>query len=243
MVSVGSYFAVSDIMGKELPIWLSIIMKYMVNIHYLFGIGGFELVIKYLKDEFLFKKQRKNEIAKHYSSLNSPIWLVPLRLFLGYTWLVEGVKKIGEGWLTTSMLAGKAPDAATGASVAETGEKVFRLVYDHTPIWYEWIVNTIIVPNALLFQIFMVLAEIGLGLAFITGSFTFIAGIAALGLNANFLLSTGLYPTSWWMIPAAIAMLGGAGRVFGVDHYLIPYLMRQWRYFVRNNKIKLFLFR
>jgi len=88
-----------------------------------------------------------------------------------------------------------------------------------------------------------VLAEIGLGIAFISGTFTFLAGLGALALNINFLLSTGLYETSWWFIPAAICMLAGAGRSFGVDYYLIPYLMRQWRYFVRNQKIKLFLFR
>ncbi|NLD51101.1 MAG: pyridine nucleotide-disulfide oxidoreductase, partial [Clostridiaceae bacterium] len=112
----------------------------------------------------------------------------------------------------------------------------------HTPSWYAWIADNIVVPNALVFQWLIVLTEIGLGLAFITGTFTFIAALAALGLNFNFLLSTGLYETSWWYIPAALCMLGGAGRAFGVDFYLIPYLMRQWRYFVRNRRIKLFLF-
>lgn len=243
MVSIGSFFAVSEIMGKELPRILSILMKYMVNVHYLFGIGGFELIAKYLKHEFFNKLQDKFHLEKHYSAASRTFWLVPLRLFLGYAWLIEGLNKIGEGWLSKAMLAGTAPDASTSASVTETGEKVFRIVAAHTPGWYAWIADNLVVPNALFFQIMIVITEIGLGLAFISGTFTFLAGLVALGLNVNFLLSTGLLPETWWMIPAAIAMLAGAGRAFGVDYYLMPYLMRQWRYFVRNKRIKLFLFR
>ncbi|MCX7921858.1 MAG: FAD-dependent oxidoreductase [Clostridia bacterium] len=242
MVSVGSFFAVSDIMGHQLPRLLSIIMKYMVNIHYLFGIGGFELILKYLKHEFLSKKQEKFILEKHYSVTTPNFWLVPIRLFLGYSWLMEGIKKLNEGWLTKAMLAGTPVDSTSSASVTEAGEKLFRIVSSHTPSWYAWIADTIVVPNAQLFQIMIVLSEIGLGLAFISGTFTFIAAIAAIGLNINFILSTGLYDYNWWFIPAAMCLMGGAGRAFGVDYYLIPYLMRQWRYFVRNKSIKPWLF-
>lgn len=243
MVSIGSFFAVSDIMGHQLPRILSIFMKYMVNVHYLFGIGGFELVVKYLRHEFIDKHQKKFIIEEHYTAKSLAFWLVPLRLYLGYAWLMEGINKLNEGWLTTAMLAGMQVDANTSASATETGEKVFRIVSAHTPAWYAWIAETLVIPNALFFQIMIVLTEIGLGLAFISGTFTFLAGLASLGLCANFLLSTGLFETSWWYIPAAIAMLAGAGRAFGVDHYLLPYLMRQWRYFVRNKRINPFLFK
>jgi len=241
MVCIGSMFAVSELMGKSLPVWLSIIMKYLVNVHYLFGIGGFELVFKYLKHEVLHKRHRKMLIEEHYSQPTRAMWLVPIRLFLGYSWLMEGIAKVNEGWLTTAMLAGKATDADTSASVTETGGKVFRIVADHTPGWYAWIADNFVVPNAMLFQTLIVLTEIGIGLALISGTFTFLSGIVALGLNFNFLLSTGLYATSWWYIPAALCMLGGAGRAFGVDYYLMPYLMKQWRYFVRNKRISLTL--
>lgn len=243
MVSIGSYFAVSNIMGKRLPRFLSILMKYLVNIHYLFGIGGFELVGKYIKHEFLYKKQDKTILEKHISVTTPTLWLVPIRIFLGYSWLVEGIKKINEGWLTKALLTGMPADGNTSASVAESGEKVFQIVYEYTPEWYAWIAENIVIPNALLFQTLIVLAEVGLGIAFITGTFTFIAALGSIGLNINFILSTGLYEYNWWYIPAALCMLGGAGRAFGVDHYLMPYLMRQWRYFVRNKRIKLWLAR
>lgn len=242
MVSAGSYFAVSDIMGHQWSRLMSIVLKYLVNIHYLFGIGGFELIFRYIKHEFLHKKQVKTLPEKHISMLTPNFWLVPVRLFLGYAWLKEGIAKLGEGWLSTPLLAGLPADAASGASTTEAGEKVFRIISDWTPGWYAWIANNIVIPNALLFQIIIVLAEIGLGLAFISGTFTFIASIASIGLIINFMLSTGFYDYNWWFIPAALCLLGGGGRAFGVDYYLIPYLMRQWRYFVRNKRIKLWLF-
>lgn len=235
MVSIGSNFAVSEIMGKIFTIWLSIVMKYMVNIHYLFGIGGFELVFKYLNHELLHKRHRLNFLEYHYTFKTLAFWLVPLRLFLGYTWFMEGYNKINEGWLTKPMLAGLPVDAASSASVTESGEKVFSIISSHTPGWYAWIANNFVIPNALLFQIMIVLAEIGLGLAFFSGTFTFLAALAALALNINFLLSTGLYETSWWLIPAEIAMLAGAGRAFGLDAHLMPFLMKGWRYLVRRS--------
>lgn len=243
MVSIGSYFTVSNLMGIQFPRILSILAKYMVNIHYLFGIGGFELVFKYIKHEFFHKKQDKTIVEKHISVHTPTLWLVPIRLFLGYSWLMEGIHKVNEHWLNTPMLAGLPADGGTGASVTEAGEKVFRIISEHTPSWYAWIAENIVIPNAMIFQFMIVLAEIGIGLALISGTFTFIAAAASLGLIVNFILSTGFYDYNWWFIPAALCLLGGAGRAFGVDHYLMPYLMRQWRYFVRNKRIKPWLFK
>ncbi|MEI6132719.1 MAG: FAD-dependent oxidoreductase [Bacillota bacterium] len=245
VVSVGANFAVSDIMGFQLPILLSIIMKYFINVHYLFGIGGFELTAKYLKHELFDKKQKKMILEKHYTSKTRAFWMVPLRLLLGYVWLMEGIAKINDGWFSKHVLAGlAAPNSGASTAVAEAGkvtEKVFRIVTTTTPDWYAWIANNVVLPNWFVFQVLIVLVEIGLGLAFISGSFNFIAGAVSLGLIANFFLSTGFYEANWWYIPAAFCMMGGAGRAFGLDYYIMPYLMRQWRYFVRNKRIKLWL--
>lgn len=242
MVSIGSYFAVSEIMGKRLPVLLSIMMKYLVNIHYLFEIGGFDLVIKYLKHEFLNKRQEKhNTLENHLTNVSMNVWLVPLRLFLGGFWLMEGITKIKTDWLTKEILSGRAPDASSSASVTEYGEQVFRIVAEHTPLWYEWIVDSFIVPNALLFQCMLVFTEIAIGLSLITGTFTFIFALVSLGMTANFIISTGMYPETWWVIPAAIAMLAGSGRSFGLDKYVIPYIIRQFKYFMRNKKLKFFI--
>lgn len=234
MVSIGKNYAVADIMGMKLSGILALFMKHMVNIHYLFGIGGFELIGKYLSHEFWGVKHRKVMLHKHMEKLTPTFWLVLLRLYLGYMWLMSGLEKITSGWLEYNMLGGSNVDGTTGASI-------MQLVSAHTPNWYAWIVDNLIIPNAMLFQKIVILTELGLGAAFITGTFTFLAAIVSIGMNINFLLSTGL--NDLWFLISSIPMLGGAGRAFGVDHYLIPYLMRQWRYFTRKRKIKINLWK
>jgi hypothetical protein len=34
--------------------------------------------------------------------------------------------------------------------------------------------------------------------------------------------------SQWWMIFAAFALMGGAGRAFGMDYYIMPYLNNFW---------------
>lgn len=234
MVSVGSYFAVAEIFGVSLNRFFAIIMKYLVNMHYLFGIGGFELVLRYLKHEFLYKKQRKTMLEAFITKPTMMVWLVPLRLYLGYYWFMEGLKKLQGGWLLNEFLAGRAPDAGSSASITEEGVQVFRIITDNTPGWYAWIADNLILPFPMLFQYLIVISEIGLGLAFFFGVFTIPAAFVALGMNLNFLLSTGMYPETYWLIPAQIAMFADAGKSFGGDYFIMPFLMRKWRCLVRN---------
>ena len=77
-----------------------------------------------------------------------------------------------------------------------------QLVSEHTPGWYAWIVDTLIIPNAMLFKACNH-KEIGLGLAFITGTFTFLAALVSIAMNINFLLSTGLNDL-WFLISSIL---------------------------------------
>jgi NADH dehydrogenase len=90
------------------------------------------------------------------------------------------------------------------------------------------------------FQIVITLAEVIVGLMLLGGFFTFPAAAVSLGLMAMFVTSTGLYLDSWWMVFASIVCLGGAGRGFGLDYYVIPWFTRAWEYFWKNRRIKLF---
>ena len=98
-------------------------------------------------------------------------------------------------------------------------------------------------PNALFFQKLIVIVEIGLGIAFILGVFTFIAGLVSIGMHINFALGAGLpqtngLPDLWW-IAASIAMLAGAGMAFGMDYYIIPFLRNQLRNFQKNRRLNI----
>ena len=75
----------------------------------------------------------------------------------------------------------------------------------------------------------VVLAEVAIGLALVGGLFTFIAAAASIGLGIMFIASGWGNPELLWYIFAAIVMLGGAGRGFGLDHYVMPWLKKWWQ--------------
>jgi NADH dehydrogenase len=256
MVSIGSTYGVAQLNGMPMMSgFLAILMKHLVNLHYLFGVGGIELCWDYLNHEFFHTNRNYNfflqSIISHAKERSFKFWLVPLRIYLGYKWLLSGLDKINNGWWTNEILGpGTVGDATTAATTAATGAAdattaatgeggaLMSLIYDHTPDWYAWFVETVIYPNNMLFQKIIIITEIGLAIAFILGIFTFLAAIVSIGMNLNFLLSTGLY--DWWFIWVSFAMFAGAGRVLGVDHYLMPWLTHQVRYFQRNKGIGLF---
>lgn len=281
MVSVGNYFCVSEILGKSLPVWLSILMKFFVNIHYLWEITSFRGVSRYLYHEILERRQRKNIIEQHYSTRLQAWWVTPLRLFLGGMWLYEGIAKVIEGWLQSPKLAnflGMASDATSAASgtatyitriddifTIKTGVINFFLqtesrLVDGVTISSQnlakfeffhfgnfnlipWFLKNVVLANdsvAMFFQVIVVIFEILVGLMLLGGAFTFIGSLISLGLLSMFVTSTGLYQETWWMVFASIATMGGAGRAFGLDYYLIPYLNNVWESYWKNRRFRLF---
>ncbi len=281
MVSVGNFYTVSEIMGKILPVWLSFFMKYFVNMHYLWEITGFSGVARYIYHEVLERRQRKLFLEKHWSTRIQAWWLLPLRMFLGVMWLVEGIKKVNSDWLVSPKLAsylGYATDGLSSATPGQnlvkrydeifqvklrivdfligkettmvTGEAISSTIYAKVDLLnfgdfnlVPWFLQNVVLANdgiSMFFQILVVVLEIAVGLMFIGGAFTFIASIISLALMTMFLTSTGIYDKTWWMIFGSIATMGGAGRAFGIDYYLIPYLCNVWDHYWKNRKLKLF---
>lgn len=281
MVSVGNYFCVSEIMGKSLPVWLSIVMKFLVNIHYLWEITGFRGISRYLYHEVLERRQRKILVEKHWSTRIQAWWLTPLRLFLGGMWLYEGLVKVADGWFSSPKLAaflGMANDATSAATPTAAFvtkiDEVFRIKTGIINFFIEtetriaggediiaqhfsrleffhfgdfnlvpWFLRNIVLANdgvAMFFQVLVVVLEILVGLMLLGGALTFIGSFISLSLIVMFMSSTGLYEKSWWMLFASIAIMGGAGRAFGLDYYLIPYLNNVWESFWKNKKFRLF---
>ena len=96
----------------------------------------------------------------------------------------------------------------------------------------NWFINTCIMPFNWLqvaMQIFIVAAEILIGLALMGGLFTTLSGVLSIALLCMFITSTGLYLSSFWMLVAGIAMLWGAGSIFGLDYYTTPLLKKGWK--------------
>lgn len=244
MVSIGSFYGVAQLSGMPLLSGLlAIFMKHMVNMHYLFGIGGLELLWEYLNHQFFHKTREYNWFIEtgigHVRRRNFTFWLLPIRIWLGVMWLASGIEKIQGNWFGDWVVIG----LTAGATDATSSASLTPLTGAHSPNWYVSLSEKFIMPNALFFQKLIVITEIGLGLAFIFGVFTFIAAIISIVMHINFALGAGLpqaggLPDLWW-IAASIAMFAGAGRAFGVDYYLMPFLRNQLRFMKNNRKINL----
>jgi len=393
MVSVGGKYAVSNAGGMKLSGFFAMAMKHVVNLHYLFGIAGVNQCWEYIKHEFLDMDSHRNMVRGFGAYKSRGYWLLPLRLWLGLVWIMEGVNKIGEGWLNwkagtrtgwmfskgvvqagaesgselaesdavsaasgdwdasgseaagewestgadaadpwgesaadatdpwgeatadaadpwgqatadaadpwgqatadaadpwgsaaldtadpwaaadsvssgaeawgdaaadgVSAATGELADSAADAVTAATGEWVesagdaagaagdaiqqsFEKVWDLTKPIFDfngsistWFRTTFMDNMAAylpfqFFQLSIVLVEIAIGLALVGGLFTWWAAVASIVLCVVFTLSGMFAWDQLWFIFAAILMMGGAGRAFGLDCWVVPFCKKFW---------------
>ena len=102
MISVGGKYAVSNAGGIKLSGFFAQAMKHLVNLHYFLGVAGINQCWEYVKNEFLDMRHGRSILRGLAAYKTRGYWLFPLRLWLGLTWLMEGINKIGEGWLAWS---------------------------------------------------------------------------------------------------------------------------------------------
>lgn len=127
--------------------------------------------------------------------------------------------------------ASQAVDATAAASAAagsSGGAAAGAALLSHPLGIYTWIVDTFVSKAPFFFQAVIVLAEVAIGLALVGGLFTFLAAIVSIGLSLMFLIGAMAGKEILWYIACSIVMLGGAGRGFGLDHWVMPWLQRWW---------------
>ena len=252
MVSIGGKYCVANLAGIKLAGFFAMIMKHLVNLHYLWGVNNVNACYHYLQHEFFSMEDNRCIMRGHLSSKSNRLWLVPLRLYIGVLWLLEGLKKfVGEGtwenhgikalfngnmvggdsWLKAGNI--KMPftwlqtAADSGASASGEATTEFATpVLEKMPKFYEAIMQ-IFIPNpeiAVWFQRIVVITEIGIGLCLIAGLFTFLASGASAFMVCNFVLSAMAGWDILWFFFGSIALMGGAGRTFGLDYYVMPWI-------------------
>jgi NADH dehydrogenase len=168
MVSVGSRKAVADT-GFKTSGWFAMLIKHMVNFYYGIMVGGLRQFWSYIRHEFFHIKNKRSFVGGHFSKASPNFWLVPFRLWLGFMWLVEGIKKIDEGWLREPKMfestavnniiqgAGSGADSTAGATqsaadvVTEAAADVVTSAtgaadtivetVSNLPVYAQWIVN------------------------------------------------------------------------------------------------------
>jgi len=130
-----------------------------------------------------------------------------------------------------------ATTAAAGAAAA-AGPTIDLLKAMANPIlspdlflvkWMRWFMDTFLSQiNYVALQYGVVFAEGAIALALLGGTFTWLAGVVSLVLCLNFTLAGYFTWNTAWMIFASVTVLGGAGRVLGLDAWIMPWLHRWW---------------
>lgn len=168
------------------------------------------------------------------------------------SWMFSpGVKQAGWTWDAATAATGEVVegaeavvDAATAASgavdttAAVAGQSIDLLKGMNNPMmppdlfivqWMRWFMDNIISQIHYGFLQYMVLGtELFVALALLGGTFTWVAGVVSLGLCIMFTTAGFFTWNSAWMIFASVAVLGGAGRVLGLDAWIMPWLHRWW---------------
>jgi thiosulfate dehydrogenase (quinone) large subunit len=150
-------------------------------------------------------------------------WL-PIRLFLGFSWLDAGIHKITDPEWTTGGAALRAY-WERAAAIPEQGRP---------PITYEWYRDFI---TALLngghetwFAWVIMLGEIAIGIGLIFGILTGIAAFFGALMNMSFLLA-GSASTNPVLFTLAIGLMLAwkVAGYYGVDRWLLPMLGTPWK--------------
>ena len=151
------------------------------------------------------------------------LWLV-VRVYLGSMWLDTGLSHLGDpAW--TGNQAGSALAALATGTARETAA-----VHAQVPGWYQWFLDTLVVPNAALFSYLLVAGEMLIGCALVLGAFTGIVAFIGVVLNANFLLVGIVGPHPLMIVFGVLVMLAwrNAGWI-GLDRRLLPAIGTPWQ--------------
>src|SRR6056297_3423557 len=220
MVSVGSNYAVAELKPfgdytLKLKGFWAMMTKHFINMHYLFGIGGFSLIGDYIEHQFKDTRGGIGMLVRHMMKKSGTYWLAFLRIFVGLRFLLSGIDKINKGWLF-----GSEEFLVSGASS--------YLWSSGTPEFYVNLMEIFVVPNQIFFQKVLVVTELLVGLALIAGLFTFVFALISMAMSANFVIGAmGSTAGIWeplWILLISITLLAGAGRAFGLDYYVMPWL-------------------
>ncbi|WP_270167327.1 DoxX family membrane protein [Paenibacillus sp. SYP-B4298] len=149
------------------------------------------------------------------------IWLL-VRLYLGYSWITAGWKKVNsDAW--TGKNAGTAIEGFMKGALAkaEEGKDVAG--------WYASFLENVVIPNAKVFSYMVAFGEVLVGLGLILGLLTGIAAFFGGLMNVSFLFAGTVSTNPLLFILATWLVLAwkNAGW-YGLDRWALPLLGTPW---------------
>ncbi len=98
MACIGGRYGVAELkFGKFSPVFsgfIAMFIKHFINVLYLFMAAGIGKVWNYIRVEFFEVRDRRSFVGGHLSHSTPSIYLVPLRLWLGWYWIAQGAPKV-----------------------------------------------------------------------------------------------------------------------------------------------------
>lgn len=98
MVCIGGRYGVAHIgmPGKFFGLtgFFAMFVKHFINLVYFFQVAGFNKCWSYLIHEIFHIKDNRSFVGGHFAKASPNFWLIPLRIFIGYKWLEQGLHKL-----------------------------------------------------------------------------------------------------------------------------------------------------
>jgi thiosulfate dehydrogenase [quinone] large subunit len=167
-----------------------------------------------------------------FSNTQAGLFWLPIRLFLGFSWIEASWHKIsGTGWLDGgSALAGYwknavaiNPDTGKGSITFEWYRDFLNfLLQGHHEVWFAWLVA---------------FGELAVGIGLVLGALTGVAAFFGCLMNMSFLLA-GSASTNPIMFTLAVGLILAwkVAGYYGLDRYLLPFLGTPWRARVQTGR-------
>lgn len=244
MVCIGGRYGVAQVgtAKKQYAFsgFMAMFIKHFINVIYFLQVAGFNKIWTYAMHEIFHVPDKRSFVGGHFSKRSPNFWLVPLRLFLGFSWLFEGLDKLPKVLANPSdiFLIPVSVDAEASASVVEEAANAVTAlgVPEFIQNMVNWGMDLMFYHAdgsftfmATIFQTAMVFAEILVGLALIAGLFTALASIVSIVMTSMIWVSGMAAPEMLWYLFAGVATIGGSGSTFGMDYYALPFLKRNWK--------------
>ncbi len=159
---------------------------------------------------------------------SAALWL-PIRLFVGWSWLDAGLHKFQDAkWMDTGVAIRGYWERALGLQSVAAGAPAPKptITYD----WWSEFIRTLYDGNAhTWFSKVIVFGEILVGLGLIVGALVGIAAFGGILMNVSFLLSGSTSSNPIMLLMGILLLLGWkvAGWI-GLDRFLLPLLGTPW---------------
>ncbi|HET7029654.1 MAG TPA: hypothetical protein VFI34_04015 [Candidatus Limnocylindrales bacterium] len=159
-----------------------------------------------------------------FSNTQAGLFWLPIRLFLGFSWIEASWHKMtGGGWLDGgSALAAywqgavAMPDKGKPPISFEWYRDFINLLLNgHHETWFAWLVT---------------FGEMAIGIGLLLGALTGVAAFFGALMNMSFLLA-GSASTNPVLFTMAVGLMLGwkVAGYYGLDRYLLPFLGTPWR--------------